>query len=155
MIRTKQWQLVELQVTAALGAGQRLLFQDQAQLRSQTGQNVYIAAMATYTRDAVPNSFLSSFATAPTAEVMNAALVLNVDGREKEQLIPLVNLIYVEAPGTFQPFQRNLFYFNDLYAVDWTKSYVQVAAATVTAPPWSFLFGVWYDWDPYFSKRTG
>lgn len=151
MIRTKQWQLVELQVNNNLGAGQRLYFQDQAQLRSQQGQNVFIAAMCVFVSSAVPNSFLSSLAVSNIAETQNAALVLNVSGREREQLIPLVELVHLEAPGTFEPFNRNLFLFDDIYNVDWTKSYVQVAAATTTAP-FSFLFGVWYDWQPYFHR---
>jgi hypothetical protein len=151
MIRTKQWQLVELQVNTNLGAGQRLYFQDQAQLRSQQGQNVFIAAMCVFVASTVPNSFLSSLVVGTIAENQNAALVLNVSGREREQLIPLVELINLEAPGTFEPFNRDLFLFDDLYNVDWTKSYVQVAAATTTAP-FAFLFGVWYDWYPYFHR---
>lgn len=151
MIRTRQYQLIELQVNNALGAGQRLYFQDQAQLRSQTGQNVFIAAVSTYSADLVPNSFLSANVTAPTTEIQNAAIVLNVAGREQEQLIPLVELLSIQSPGTFQPNRWDLFLFNDLITVDWTKSYIQVAAATA-ATPFSFLFGIWYDYQPYFSK---
>lgn len=144
MNKTTKYQLVELQVPATGAAGQRFYFQDQPQLRSQQGQMVIIESIETFSDQAVPNSPLSNNPGPTVAQLTSAFLVLNVRGYEDVQLVPLaaINRVYADTGAGFVPYVNDLFLLQDLYAVDWTKSYVQIAAAAGTA--FAFLFGVRY-----------
>lgn len=141
--KTTKYQLVELQVAATATAGQRIFFQDQPQLRSQSGTMVFIESVETFSANAIVASPLSSRAVATGADIAAGVLVLNVAGYEDLQFIPLAALNRV-IPDTnnYAPAVWNLFETNDLYKVDWTKSYVQLAAAP--SGDISYLFGVRY-----------
>lgn len=141
--KTTKFQLVELQVPATAVAGSRIYFQDQPQLRSQSGTAVYIESIETYAAGALAASPFSPNTTAVAADITNAILVLNVGGYEDLQGIPLavLNRIIPDAAG-YAPAVWSLFETNDLYKVDWTKSYVQMVGAISGAV--SFLFGVRY-----------
>lgn len=141
-VKTTKYQLVELQIPIA-AAGQRIYFQDQPQLRSQSGTMIFIQSIEVFSENAAPFSWLSNNIGAGAAEIQNGLLVLNVGGYEDIQGIPLAVLNRVIGdPAAYIPSVYDLFLFNDLYKVDWTKSYVQLAAANAAA--FSYLFGVRY-----------
>lgn len=145
-VSCKRYQLVELQVPAAgLGAGQRLYFQDQPQLRTQINQLVIIKAIETFNVLAVAKS-PSGVTVAAAADLANAFLVLNVAGTEEMQYIPLsvLNRVNVFTAGT--SFVNDLFSLDYQYQIDWTKSYLQFGAAQSNIV--SFIFGVYYQYEP-------
>lgn len=143
---TKRYQLIELQVPAAgIGAGGRLYFQDQPQLRTQINQLVHIKAIDTFTNDSVTLS-PSGIAVAPLAALKNAFLVLNVSGTEELQYIPLVSLNRNAVVSGTVPFVVDQFMLENVFNIDWTKSYLQFGAAQTG--PISFLFGVNYSYVP-------
>lgn len=141
--KTTKYQLVELQVSAAATAGQRIFFQDQPQLRSQSGTMVFIESIETFADTALSASPLGSRVVAAPADIQAGVLVLNVAGYEDLQFIPLAALNRViPNAASYAPAVWNLFETNDLYKVDWTKSYVQLVAAP--SGDISYLFGVRY-----------
>lgn len=139
-------ELVELQVQAAQAqAGARIYFQDQAQLRTQDGQTIWLQSIETWCADAIPASFLSTNPVAPIADLQNAAIVFNIGGHEDIHLVPLVSLNRTVTASA--PHVRDLTPMDFLYKVDWSKSYVQLAAiGTQTA--FSYLFQVRYASTP-------
>jgi hypothetical protein len=142
--KTTKYQLVELPVPATAAAGNRIYFQDQPQLRSQSGTAVFIESLEIFSNQAVTLSFLSGAAISTAAAIRNAMLVLNVFGYEDIQGVPLaaLNRVIAEDGANFVPGVFDLFELNDLFSVDWTKSYVQLSAGTGAA--YSYLFGVRY-----------
>lgn len=140
MEKTTKYQLLELQIPIA-GAGQRIYFQDQPQLRSQSGTTVFIESIETFGITALALSPFSANTVATLADIINGVLVLNVGGYEDIQAVPLALLNRVNDHATI-PFSWDLFTLNDLYKVDWTKSYVQIQAANAAA--FSYIFGVRY-----------
>lgn len=142
-IKTTKYQLVELQVPAAATAGQRIFFQDQPQLRSQSGTQVFIESIETFGRVALALSPFSALPVAVAADIANAILVLNIAGYEDLQGVPLAVLNRVNPNAAiYQASVQELFLLNDLYRVDWTKSYVQLQAAP--SGNIAYLFGVRY-----------
>jgi hypothetical protein len=87
---------------------------------------------------------------AAPADLLNGTLTLNVAGTLDYQQIPLTSLnrAYVDAnaalgaAGTNNAHVNDLFLFEDLYQVDWTKSYVQLIKAPPGAVPYSYIFQV-------------
>ena len=142
-VKTTKYQLVELQVPAAAGAGSRIYFQDQPQLRSQSGQMVTIESIETIADNGLALSPLSTLAVATAADIQNGVLVLNVGGYEDLQYIPLavINRVLTD-PAAYVPGVFDLFLLNDIYKLDWTKSYVQLQAAP--SGNIAYLFGVRY-----------
>jgi len=146
--KAKRFQLVELQIPVTVAsAGQKVYFQDQPQLRTLKGNStVYIQKIETYSVESVPASPLSANPVANAAAIRNAVLVLNVEGTEAFQYIPLarLNTIYPGA-ATGSPYTNQELYFKDLKDTDWSKSYVQFAVAPA-GTPFSYLFGIYYDY---------
>lgn len=146
--KAKRFQLVEVNIPASvISAGQKVYFQDQPQLRTmKDAATVYIQKLETYAAESIPASPLSSAAVATAAQIRNAVLVLNVAGVEAFQYVPLarLNTIYPGA-ATGSPYTNQEFYCKDLKDVDWSKSYIQFAAAPA-GTPYSYLFGVYYDY---------
>jgi len=146
--KAKRFQLVELQIPVTVAsAGQKVYFQDQPQLRTlKNSSTVFIQKIETYAAESVPFSPLSANPVAPAAAIKNAVIVLNVEGTEAFQYIPLarLNVIYPGA-ATGSPFTNQELYFKDLKDTDWSKSYIQFAAAPA-GTPFSYLFGVYYDY---------
>lgn len=149
-VKTTKYQLVELQIPATAAAGQRFYFQDQPQLRSQSGTTVYIDSIETFSDQAQTLSPLSNLPVAPAAAILNATLVLNIFGYEDLQGIPLavLNRVAADTAAAFVPWVYDLFELDSLDKVDWTKSYVQLTAGTGAA--YAYLFGV-----RYRNTRTG
>ncbi len=142
-IKTTKYQLVELQVPAAAAAGQRIFFQDQPQLRSQSGTQIFIESVETFAAGALAISPFSALPVAVAADITNGILVLNIAGYEDLQGVPLaaLNRVVPDA-AAYVPGVQDLFLLNDLYRVDWTKSYVQLQAAP--SGNIAYLFGVRY-----------
>jgi hypothetical protein len=145
--RCAKFQLIEL----ALGVNvtspmQQTQFGQQPQLQSISGdKTVFIKAIEVYTRDMVAVSPLTpSNPVASAADVQNAVISLNVAGTFEFLNVPLVT--WVREFGTVSPSVYDLFKFRNLFEVDWTKSYVQIIQAPITTPPFSYLFGVHYDY---------
>jgi len=146
----KNFQLVEL-IVNAVGINQQAYFQQQPQLQSTTGsQNVWIKAIETFSNQALPLSPITTAnAVATPADITNATLTIVESGTENKKQIPLARLNRsFAATATFVPFPPPLFRFKNLYTVDWTKCYLTMVAASVTPTPFSYLFGVYYDYQP-------
>jgi hypothetical protein len=146
-ISTTKYQLFEVPVPATAAAGQRIYIGDQPQLRSQSGQQVTIQGIETFSNQALTRSPFSVNVAPTAADIRNAILVINVAGFEDLQGIPLavLNRIFAEAGANFVPFADEQFLLNNLIRVDWTKSYVQLNAAPSGAI--AYLFGVRYATD--------
>lgn len=145
------FQLVELIISANVtGFNQFTYFQQQPQLQStDQNQTVYIKAIETFSVQAMTTSPITSGSSvASEANIQNGVLVLNIAGTLKFQNIPLAILNRViQSPGAACPGVFDLFQLKNTYKVDWTKSYVCTVGPAI-APPFSYLFGVHYSYDP-------
>ena len=146
----KNFQLVELAINA-VGINLQVYFQQQPQLQSTLGsQMVYIKAIETFSNGALTNSpITTAYLVATPADIQNATLTMVESGTENKKQIPLarLNRTFVNA-GTFVPFPPPLFRFKNFYTVDWTKCYVTMVQPSTTPLPFSYLFGVYYDYKP-------
>lgn len=146
----KNFQLVEL-VVNAVGINLQVYFQQQPQLQSTTGsQNVWIKGIEVFSSAALPFSPITTANPVATpADITNATLTIVESGTENKKQIPLarLNRSYAQAP-TFVPYPPPLFRFKNLYTVDWTKCYLTMVQASTTGTPFSYLFGVYYDYQP-------
>ena len=141
-IKSTKFQLFEVPIPAAAAAGQRIYIGDQPQLRSQSGQMVMIESIETFSNIALARSPFSVLTTALNVDIQNAVLVLNVAGYEDIQGVPLAVLNRIQGAVAPNVFCQDLFTLNDLYRVDWTKSYIQLNGAPSGAI--AYLFGVRY-----------
>lgn len=143
-MKTNKFQLIELVKDISYqSGGQRLYFQDQPQLRATQGRDVQILAIEAYSDAAIPVS-QNGNTVVTEAGLKNAFLVLNIAGTEDLQFIPLVRLNPMHVDTDTTPFNEVLqFQLENVFNVDWTKSYVQFGGAPA-AGPYSFLFGVYY-----------
>lgn len=154
MYRAPNTQLIELIIPATAGANSTIYFQNQPQLQSVVGdKKIFIEAIEVFSSLSISGSPLTSGSPAATpAQLLNGTLVLNVAGTLQFQFLPLnaLNRMWVD-PSTAGAADNNvhakdLFMFESLYQVDWTKSYVQLINAPAGAP-YSYLFNVYYRWD--------
>lgn len=146
----KNFQLVELVVTQ-VGINLQVYFQQQPQLQSTLGsQMVYIKAIEVFANGALTNSPITTANLVSTpADIQNTTLTMVESGTENKKQIPLARLNRTFAStATFVPFPPPLFRFKNFYTVDWTKCYVTMVQPSVTALPFSYLFGVYYDYGP-------
>lgn len=143
-MKTPNFELVELICPA--NSGNRVFFQDVQQLRAQSGQNVIVSAVETFSNQAITLSPTGNTMIA-IADFKKAFLVLNQGGKELINKIPLALLNRVDGDfslaANFVPGQILPFEFEALKNVDWTKSYVMFSSAPV-ATSFSVLFGVHY-----------
>jgi hypothetical protein len=150
-IKTPRFQLVELIIPATVvGNNNFNYFQQQPQLQSVIGnQTVYVKAIETFSVQAIPTSPITTGSpVASEVNLANGVLVLNIAGTLEFQNIPLAILNRViQSPGAACPGVFDLFQLRNCYQVDWTKSYVTTVAAP-TNPPFSYLFGVHYSYEP-------
>lgn len=145
------FQIVELIIPATVVTpNQFTYFQQQPQLQSVMGnQTVYVKAIETFSVQALTTSPITSNSpVASEANIANGVLVLNIAGTLKFQMIPLAILNRViQSPGAACPSVYDLFQLRNTWEIDWTKSYVTTVAAPI-APPFSYLFGVHYSYEP-------
>lgn len=149
MPRTKRFQLVELIIPASVtGNNQQTYFQNQPQLQSISGdRRIFMKGLATYSQDTLASSPLTTASPVATAaDLLNGVLVLSVDGEYSMNMIPLSDLCRTQTTS-LTPSNFDLFLIDDVFKIDWTKSYVQ----TIVAPaivPFSYIFAVYYDYKP-------
>lgn len=145
------FQLVELIISANVtGNNSFNYFQQQPQLQSVIGnQTVYIKALETFSVQAITTSPITTGSpVASEANIANGVLVLNIAGTLKFQNIPLAILNRViQSPGAACPGVYDLFQLKNTFEVDWTKSYITTVGVPI-APPFSYLLGVHYSYDP-------
>ena len=138
---------VEIPVTA--NGLTRIAIPDQLMLKSYPGHTVVIKAIELISVKVLTRALLNAMANAPLAEVIKAALVLYCEGWEKVQYLPLARLNPVHdadstAATTF-PFIEQAQTFENLKALDWTKSYVQFGNGAVSAnSSYAFMLGIQY-----------
>lgn len=151
VINSKRFQYIEIQTKANYGAGGKLMIGDQPQLRTQDDQRVIVTGIETYDINVVPLS-PQGLPLPSTAELSNAFLVLNIQSYETLQYIPMAALQRVQsaATATQRFWIEKLFEFDRLWGVDWTKSYIQFAAAQASGV--SFALGVHYYYLPQDSR---
>ena len=144
MSGTKRYQFVEVNIPGTVSAGGKVFIKDQPQLRTQTDQLVIIEAMETYDIAALAVS-PAGVPMPSTANLANTILVLNIAGYDNMQYIPLnVMNALASADTAVQRIwnTQGKFLFDQLWQVDWTKSYLQFGAAQ--AGGISFGLGIYY-----------
>lgn len=157
-MRVKNFQLVELIIGASItGLNASVYFQQQPQLQSFNlpNQRVFIKAIETYSSNAVFQSPITP--TNPVAspfDISNAVLTIVEQTSENKKQVPLaaLNRVWPSAGGNIPP-ALDLFQFKNLFTVDWSKSYVTVLSTAPTRP-FSYLFGVYYDYEPDLEDVT-
>jgi hypothetical protein len=138
---------VEIPVTA--NGLTRIAIPDQLMLKSYPGHTVVIKAIELISVKVLTRAMLNAMANAPLTEVVKAALVLYCEGWEKVQYLPFARLNPVHdadstAATTF-PFIEQAQTFENLKALDWTKSYVQFGNGAVSAnSSYAFMLGIQY-----------
>jgi hypothetical protein len=152
MYRATASQTIELIVPSTAGANSPIYFQNQPQLQSVRGdRKIYIEGIETFNVNSLAASPLTAGSpVAANADIINATLTLNVAGTLQYQQIPMSSLVrgWVDGlAGSVNAHVEEIFGFEDLYEVDWTKSYVQLINGPVSAPPYSYIFNVYYRWD--------
>lgn len=148
-IATKRFELIEL-VIPITGANSQTFFTNQPQLQSVDGkQTVYIVAVQLYSDQALAvDPLTAANPVAGVADIINATITFVVSGTESIKRLPLANLNRILPDQTnYVPGQWDLFTFNDICTIDWSKSYVTNAAAVTTQ--FAFLFGVHYLYAAY------
>lgn len=154
MFRTKFYTTIEIVVGAGIAAGQDVNFQTQNQLQTiMNDKRVIVECVETYANTTLTRSPLSNNNTVATAaDLKNAVLTLQIAGRDGFYRCPLARLNPIIpdslAGGTYAPAAFNPLFFRDLITVDWTKSRVTLVAAPPGPTPFSYVFGVYYDYLP-------
>jgi len=147
MLRTAKFTLVEVVIAATVTApNSRIYIGNQPQLQTiDSQQTIFIKALETYSNEQLTKSPLTTLANVATpAAIKNATLTIVVKGTEELQFIPLADMVRNiagngTAPAVWQPFL-----LDNLYNIDWSKSFIQVNEAPA-ATPFSYLIGVHYD----------
>lgn len=151
MFRAKNFEMIELQIPASVTtANKNTYFQAQNLLQTiQQARTVYLKAICVYSNASMAANPLSSNPVATPADIANGALTLVSNKQLDFNLIPLthLNLVQSDTGATFVPFVRDMFLLHDTTIVDWTQCYVQTVAAPAVVP-FSYLFGVFYDYEP-------
>lgn len=143
-MKTKKFTLIEVIIPASVAsANSRVYVGNQPQLQSISGdKNIWIKAVEAYSVEQITKSPLTGAnAVASVAAIKNATLTIVVKGTEELQQIPLAILcrnINGTQPATWDPFL-----LDNLYQVDWSKSYLQLVEAPAAAP-FSYVFGIHY-----------
>lgn len=148
----KRFQLIEVQVPANVpGSQNRFNIGDQPQLRSDQFKVVEIAALRSY-NDVVIGFTPSGLPTVPEADFGFSYLVLNIGGSENFLYLPLKDL----NNSTASDFSvQEVYQFDPVVGVDWSKSYILHTGTSVTQTAFSYLIGVWYSVLPDDRNNRG
>jgi hypothetical protein len=155
-VKAARFQLIELQIPVTVtGNLQFTYFGQQPQLQSISGdKQIYIKEIEAYTRDMIPFSpFTPSNPVASAQDLINALMYISLANDYAFYAVPLVDLCRIfgtVAPSVYSPFR-----LKDVCTVDWTKTYVQTILVPPTTPPFSYLFGVYYDYHPDYEDNPG
>jgi hypothetical protein len=129
------FQLVEIPVS---GTGTKVKIPDQPQLRIQGDQKIYVTDIELFTDSVMPVS-PDGNTNATNAELLKAALVIQIKGEDRVYRIPVFKLNRIND-GT-SPYQQELQSLDEL-EIDWAKSYFQYSSAP--SGTYSILIGVTY-----------
>lgn len=140
----KRYESIELPIPANTTAT-RFNFPDIPQLRDDSTQDIIIQGIEVFDAVSMPNTPQGN-PVSTLAQILNAFLVLYVEGEESVHWIPLVRMMFVfqnGAGGTQQSVFESLELEN--LKVDWTKSYIWLATSLGGASAaFSFAFGFRY-----------
>jgi len=140
--KIKRFELVELTINQNQPG--RFNFVTQPQLRNQPDQIVIIKGIEVYPNTVYSNSQVTGTVVGvPIAETVKAVLVLYVDGEESIKMIPIPQLMHINATNQPSIFQQEIQNFADLNNVAWEKSYVQFSVAAA-GTPYIIPFGITY-----------
>lgn len=144
----KRFELVDVIINANSGLS-RIPIGDQANLRTDGGQDIVIIGIEFWNINAIPLSYISQNPLPTPAQLANAALTLYVGQEESIHLIPGVKLNITRSSNATDTsfFQENETEFQNLYPVQWDKSYLQLGQpfnAGGANDAFSFLLGVTY-----------
>jgi hypothetical protein len=136
-MKTKNFELIELPIGVNQGVG-RVMFSDIPQLR-----NTALRALETWNVSNVGKS-PNGLAVITAENAANVYIGLFINGKDTIVRMPLVSLnrMYVN-PSAYGAATAHLQEFEDLQGVDWSKSYVQFAAAPA-ATAFAIIIGVYY-----------
>ena len=158
MFKAPASQLIELIAPVNAGPQTPIYFQNQPQLQSVINdRKIYVVAAETFNSSQLSGSPITAGNAVPgNADIINATLTLNVAGTLQFQQIPLSSLVRGFLDGAAAPnvnsHHWDLFGFEDLFQVDWTKSYVQLIGAPTLPLPFSYIFNIYYYWSPNLAQ---
>lgn len=135
----------QIEVKVIANGLQSIPFEDQPQLKSTTDRKIIIKSVRLITADVLTNARLSGLANAPVTELQKLSLDLFSEGWIKGYGIPLLTLNDMSLAGGTAPNARQLTYFNNWVAVDWTKTNLIFSNGTVSAgAPYSIILDILY-----------
>lgn len=143
--KIKRYEMIELGGPGGIAAGttNRVNFEDQPQLRTQPNQIIIIRNIEIFLVTTYSNSqFTPALVGIPAAEIPKLVLVLSTNGEEAIHYLPLAKLHHIDD-GVVNPFQWDLQGVDNLYGVEWNKSYVQYSVASAGGP-YIIPFGISY-----------
>lgn len=146
MFFTSRFTIVELLVPAPIaGTNVQVKFTQQPQLQT-IGDNyiVQIDAIETYTNDDLDFSPITgALPVATPARLQNAVLTLSIESTNQQEYIPLASLHRISSGAAPAPFVRDLWGMDNIFRVDWTKSFITLVSPDAGAN-FAYLFGVHY-----------
>jgi hypothetical protein len=137
---TKRYELIEVNIPAA-STQTRFNIPDQPQLRTDQDADVIIQAIEVFDSLAI-NPSPNNAPVATAVNLLQAYLILYIEGEESIYRIPFNQLKRVAQEGAAVPYTWDLARFKNIQ-VDFTKSYIFTPLA-FTGLPFSFLFGIHY-----------
>ncbi len=146
IFKPKAFDYFKLAFIKVNAAQQRYYFPDLPELR-----NVLLDSISFYSASLFPVN-KEGVSLVNTALNLPVFLTLYSEGRERVQKLDCSYLQSISLSNTFTSNDAR-FNFNGM-KVDFSKSYVQYSgASTPQAPPYSFLFGIFY--TPIFANSSG
>lgn len=144
----KRFQLVDVIVTADSGVS-RITIGDQANLRTDSDQDIVIVGLEAYNINAIPLSSVSNNPLPTPAQLANAFLTLYVGTEESIDGIPLPELNSLRSALATDTsfFMEERTDFQNLFPVQWDKCFLQLGKPYNTGganAEFSFLIGVHY-----------
>lgn len=144
----KRFELVDVLISANNGMS-RIPIGDQANLRTDGGQDIVIVGVEAFGVNAYPLSPISNNPLPTPAQLSNAFLTLYVGQEESIHLIPVTKLNNTRSAlaTATDYFQENETEFQNLYPVQWDKCYFQLGQPFNTGGAnavFSFLLGITY-----------
>ena len=135
-------QALEIRVPGVTAPGQTIQtwgFGSQDFLRDKL-----IVAIEVYTENAITGGPLTGTTVCTTTNLRKASLVLQQDGVQVVQRVPLVRLNNVTA--STDPYSRTVFTVNETI-IDWQNSSVQFNAAPLNTTDFVVVFGVYWKYQ--------
>jgi hypothetical protein len=118
-------------------------------MRSDVEKDVAIYSITTYHDLSLPVS-VGNNAVATPAQVQNAFLTLYILGNEALKQMSMQRFLNQQNAGAANNWNNREYFETAPLRVDWTNSFVELAAANVDPdlPAYSFIFEFEYEWLP-------